>query len=270
MKPIIIITLLLLLAIVFRYLPATKKMPLLTPPPEKVLTPIAHYNPPALKKAESYTIIFVGDSMTDVLGPNFDELRKDLQLDYPHNIFGLFNYGFGSTNILSVDDRLHHDSQYNGASYPAILNRYFDIIIIESMGHNPLSDYPLDQGLTHQTAALDHLVAEIVAAKPNALIIFMATIAPSRTEYAKGVVKLTQAVRNIWVTERVNYIENHINYAKNHNIPLIDVYHQSLDKNGSAILKYIDHTNFIHPSAAGIKLISQSIADFLKQNNILP
>lgn len=238
-------------------------------PTPKIYQTIEHYNPPIIPAAPSYTLIFVGDSMTESLGENFDTLRVDLKKYYPDKVFGLFNYGFGSTNILSIEDRLNNDTNYQGKNYPAILSRYFDIILIESSGNNPLSQFPIEEGLQKQTAALDHMVAEINDFHPHALIVFIATIAPSQTLYGKGAVTLSPAARNQWANERRAYIENHINYAKNHNIPLINVYAKSLDKNGLAITKYLDSNNYIHPSALGVSLISQTIADYLFQNKIL-
>lgn len=247
----------------------TAQPPLPTPTPTPTPYPlISHYSPPTIADSPAYTIIFVGDSMTEALGPNFDALRPDLKVFFPNKVFGLFNYGFGSTNLLSVDDRLNHDTNYQGTNLPAILSREFEIIIIESFGHNPLSEYPVDEGLQKQTDILDYLVSEIAALKPKSQIVFLATIAPSQQHYAEKVVKLSPDVRNQWANERRAYIENHINYAKAHNIPLIDVYHQSLNDNGSANLKYINPDDFIHPSVAGVQLISQSIADFL--NPVLP
>jgi lysophospholipase L1-like esterase len=236
----------------------------------KALKVIDHYQPPKIAAAPAYTLIFVGDSMTESLGENFDALRPDLKTYYPNKIFGLFNYGFGSTNILTIEDRFNNETVYQGKTLPAILARGFDIIIIESFGNNPLSEYPLEQGLALQTKTLDHLVAELVDTKPNSLIIFLATIAPSQSLYGKGAVDLSPAVRNQWANERRAYIENHINYAKNHNIPLINIYEKSMDKNGLALTKYLNHDNYIHPSNEGVQLISQSIADYFYQNDILP
>lgn len=207
--------------------------------------------------------------MTESLGQNFDDLRLDLTKTYPNKIFGLFNYGFGSTNILSVDDRLNQDSNYQGRTYPAILGRYFDIVFIESFGNNPLSQLPLEVGLQKQTATLNFLVAKLTETHPNSLIIFIATIAPSQAYYGKGAVNLSPAQRNLWANERRAYIENHISYAQSHNIPLINVYSQTLDKNGLALTKYLDPNNYIHPSEAGVRLISQTIANFLFQNKVL-
>lgn len=236
----------------------------------KVLKTIEHYEPPQIATNSAYTIIFVGDSMTDALGPNFDALRPLLANHYPNKVFGLFNYGYGSTNILSVEERLNRDTTYLDTTNYAILSREFDIIIIESFGHNPLSQYPLEEGLKIQTETLDHLVAQIVDAKPKSVVVFLATIAPSQSHYAKKSVDLTPEKRRDWANERRFYIENHINYAKKHNIPLINTYEKSLDKNGLALLKYINPDDYIHPSVEGIKLISREITDFFFKNNILP
>jgi len=250
-------------------LPIAKLLPINTPVPTiKVYKLIDQYVPPKIATASSYTLIFVGDSMTEALGENFDFLRLDLAKYYPKKVFGLFNYGFGSTNILSIQDRLDNSTTYLGKNFPAILDRYFDIILIESSGTNPLSEFPLAIGLQKQTTALDIMVAKIADTHPNSLIIFVATIAPSRL-YGKGVVNLSPAMRIQWANERRAYIENHISYAKRHNIPLINIYEKTLDKNGLTINKYINTGNYIHPSVKGVTLISQTIADCLYQNNIL-
>jgi len=58
-------------------------------------------------------------------------------------------------------------------------------------------------------------------------------------------------------------------YARDHGIPLIDIYDKSLDKNGDGNIDYLDSSNYIHPSPTGIRFISQEIADFIYQNQII-
>ena len=171
--------------------------------------------------------------------------------------------------MLSSEERLNRDTIYQGRTLPAILSRDFDIILIESFGNNPLSQFPLEEGLQKQTAALDYMVAEIADTHPKSLIVFVATIAPSQAFYGKGAVDLSALARNKWANERRAYIENHINYAKKHNIPLVNVYEKSVDKNGVTLTKYLDTSNYIHPSVAGVGLISQTIADFLFRDSVL-
>lgn len=232
-------------------------------------TPIQHYNQPTLEKKDSYTILYLGDSMTQVLGENLDQLSIYLKNHYPNTVFGQFNYSAGATNILTINDRLTKGGDFFAKSFPAILDRQSDIVILESFGHNPLSQYPLDEGLQKQTQALDQFVLQMVINKPGTLIIFLATIAPSKTHYALNSRDLSPQVRQQWAEERIAYIQNHINYANSHNIPLINVYQKSLDDQGNAKLQYINN-DYIHPSTEGVKLISQEIAEFLFLNNILP
>lgn len=213
------------------------------------------------------TIVFLGDSMTEYLG-NFDELRAYLKNYYPNKNFLLLNYGFSATNILSVQERLENDSTHSGRIFQAINNIPFDLIIIESFGHNPLSEHPLEEGLRLQSEALDKIVASITQKHPRSSIIFMATIAPNKQRYAEGVVNLTSEQRAEWAAERAAYIKNHIDYAKSHNIPLVNIYEKSLDKDGTGNVDYINSNDFIHPSPTGVYFISEEIAKFLYKNSL--
>ncbi len=218
-----------------------------------------------IKKPKSIpnpTIVFVGDSMTEYLG-NFDELRDYLKKYYPNKKFSLLNYGFSSTSILSVQDRLEKDSSHLGRTFQAISSIPFDLIIIESFGHNPLSDHPLKDGLNLQAQALDKIIATITQKHPKSSIVFMATIAPYKERYGEGVVNLTTDKRKEWADERIAYIKNHIAYAKSHNIPLINIYQASLVDGESGNIDYVNTNDFIHPSPTGIYFISEETAKFL-------
>jgi lysophospholipase L1-like esterase len=206
----------------------------------------------------------IGDSMTERLG-NSDELRAGLKKYNPDKSVEILNYGFGSTNILSVLDRLEKDSFFQRTFMP-ILNIDFDLVLIESFGHNPLSEFPLSEGLQKQTEALDQIVSKIKSENPRAKIIFVATIAPSRYHYGENTVDLTPEKRRDWADERISYIKNHIDFAKSHNIPLIDIYSKSLNSDGELNLDYVLSTDYIHPSPNGIYLISDEIAKFLYEN----
>lgn len=220
---------------------------------------------PKQKSPNNPTIVFVGDSMTEYLG-NFDELRVNLKNYYPNKKFLLLNYGFSSTNLLSVQERIEKDSTHSGRIFQAINNIPFDLIIIESFGNNPLSDHPLEEGLKLQNQALDKIVSTISQKHPQSSIIFMATISPNKQRYAEGVVNLTTEKRQEWAKERISYIKNHIAYAKSHNIPLINIYEDSLNEEGDGNVDYINTNDFIHPSPTGVYFISGQIAKFLYTN----
>ncbi|MBI2601297.1 SGNH/GDSL hydrolase family protein [Candidatus Daviesbacteria bacterium] len=220
-----------------------------------------------VKYPEDYTILLLGDSMTERLG-NSDELRAYLKGYYPNKSFEVLNYGFGSTNILSVQERLEKET-FHGRKFRPILDIAFDLILIESFGHNPLSQFSLEEGLRKQTGALDKIVASIRKENPNTKLLFVATIAPNKRSYGEGQVDLTPDVREKWALERNAYIKNHIEYANSHQIPLINIFEKSLNEDGDGDLMYIDSADFIHPSPSGIYFISKEIADYVYNNKIL-
>lgn len=221
-----------------------------------------------VKNPPDYLIILVGDSMTEYMG-NSDELRVFLNEYYPDKSLDIYNYGFGSTNILSLPDRLTNWTEH-GREFQPILDIDFDLIIIESFGHNPLSEYSLDDGLKKQTEILDKVVELIKNDKPEANIVFLATISPNKKVYAARLVDLSPEARAAWVDERIAYIKNYIEYAKSHNIPLINVFEKSKGFDGDGNLKYINDHDYIHPSPEGIIFISREIADYIYENNLLP
>jgi len=213
-----------------------------------------------------YLIILVGDSMTEYLG-NSTELRGYLAEYYPGKTLDIYNYGFGSTSILSVPARL---TQWTNRSrpYQPILDVDSDVIIIESFGHNPLSEFSLEEGLRKQEQTLDEIVKLIKERRPDTKIVFLNTISPNSKTYAFRSVDLSSEARKKWVDERIAYIKNHAKYANSHGIPLINVFEKSLT-GGDGNPAYISDTDYIHPSPKGIIFIQKEIADFMYQSKIL-
>lgn len=215
-----------------------------------------------------YTLVLVGDSMTEYLG-NFDELRVYLNNYFPNKKFLLLNYGFSSTNILSVPDRLEKLSRHADRDFQPVNDIPFQLIFIESFGYNPLSELPLDEGLTKQTQTLDKIIHTLSQKHPKSTIVFIATIAPNKDHFGGGVLNLLPHQKEQWVNERISYIKNHTDYAKSHDIPVIDIYAQSLNEQGLGNLDYINSNDFIHPSPTGIHFISKQIAEFIQKNKLL-
>ncbi|OGM10861.1 hypothetical protein A2W13_00165 [Candidatus Woesebacteria bacterium RBG_16_36_11] len=228
------------------------------------------YQKPTIPKKQSYLTFIVGDSMVKALGKNANELRLDLIKYYPNNEFVNYNYGFSATNILSLPKIFNEGVTVDGETFLPIIKEGFDLIIIESFAYNPLSDFSIDEGLKKQTETLDYIVKLLIKDHPNSVIAIMATIAPSKKYFAQSVYDISLEERQKWVEERISYINNAIIFAKDRNIPLINVYEKSLTENGEANLKYIDPNDFIHPSDEGIRLISKTIADFIYENRIFP
>lgn len=206
--------------------------------------------------------------MTEYLG-NFDELSTGLARFYPKKTFLLLNYGFGSTNILSVQDRLEKPSTHSGRIFQPVNDIPFDYIFIESFGNNPLSQFPLDEGLQKQTQALDQIIETITLKHPKSSIIFIATVAPIRKRYGEGVVNLLPEQRQAWADERIAYIKNHLQYAASHHIPVVNIFEASLTSDGSGNIDYINTNDFIHPSPTGIRYINEEIARFVAERKLV-
>lgn len=216
---------------------------------------------------KSYTVVLIGDSMTQTLG-TADILRDDLKKYYPNKEFGILNFGIGATSILSVPERLKNESKRGAETLPPVLETKPDIILLESFGNNPLSHLSLEEGLKKQNEILDEIVKMINDSDPKPRLVFVATIAPSKAKYAEGIVELSSEQREQWVEERIAYIQNHINYAKTHNIPLVNIYQNSLN-NGDGNTMYLSG-DFIHPSPQGLEFISQQIAEIIYKKSIIP
>ena len=221
-----------------------------------------------VKSPQDYTIVMVGDSMTETLG-NSDEIKKFLSNYYPDKSFEVLNYGFGATNILSVMDRTTKETEH-GRKFRPIEQIAYDLILVESFGQNPLSEYPLDQGLKLQQEELQKIVNKLKETNPEGKIVFVATISPNSKIFAQNQVDLSAEKRNEWVRERIAYIKNHIAFAQKNNIPIINIFEKSLLENGDGNPDLISTDDFIHPSPTGIILISREIADFIFQKNIVP
>lgn len=219
-----------------------------------------------VKYSQDYTIVMVGDSMTETLG-NSDEIKKFLSEYYPGKTFEVLNYGFGATNILSVVDRITKETEH-GRKFRPVEEIDYDLILLESFGQNPLSEYKLEDGLQKQRDELGKIVKILKETNPQGKIIFVATISPNKEIFAKTQVDLTSEKRAEWAGERIAYIKNHIEYANSKNIPVINIFEKSLMENGDGDPDLISTNDYIHPSPTGIVFISRQIADFIYQYNI--
>ena len=180
-------------AIYFISLPKTKNLiDNILPTSTPYLFP---YKNPVIPKNRSYRMIIVGDSIVNSLGDNANVLREDLIGYYPDSEFVTYNYGYPSTNVLSLYPRLTEKTINNGTENLAILKQGFELIIIESFGNNPLSEFPLSEGLQKQNDELERSVKVILAEKPNAAIAFLTPIALDPVNYARGTVALSSEVR---------------------------------------------------------------------------
>lgn len=233
-------------------------------------TPFATYTVPTIPKKDYYRIVMVGDSMTEALGIHGGKVSEDLNTLFHstpgHQRILIDNYAKGGTNITQLNAQMTAKDK----PFPSLLSTDFDMILIESCGYNPLSNLGVDKGLQEQTKDLTYLVQLLIKTHPTAAIVFVATIAPNKETYAEDEGLTTVEARTAEANERISYIKNHIAFAANHNIPLIDIFSKSLSANGDGNIAYINPTDHIHPSVAGIDFISSEIATNIYQGNILP
>lgn len=227
------------------------------------------YKNPQISKDRAYRTVIVGDSIVASLGVNANLLRLYLIDHFPNNEFVNYNYGYPATNILSLPERLTQKTKSGAEENPPILKQGFELIILESFAYNPLSQFPLSEGLQKQSASLEKSVGLIFQQKPHVALAFLTPIAPDPNNFAKGAYDLNPKQRSSWIKERIAYIENHKQFAIKKGIPVIDVYTKSLKANGEVDKIYISD-DFIHPSQKGIELISHSIADYIFDNKIFP
>ncbi|MBI2593305.1 SGNH/GDSL hydrolase family protein, partial [Candidatus Daviesbacteria bacterium] len=186
-----------------------------------------------VKYPQDYTIVLLGDSMTETLG-NADELRGYLNEYFPDKTFEVLNYGYGSTNIFSAKERLTQTTHHANRDFRPILDIDFDYLILESFGHNPLSQYPLEEGLKKQTEVLDDIYSLIATTSGTEKLIFLSTIGTDKKNYAKNPKPdLSPEIRRQWAQERDRYLQNHLSQAKFYGIPGIDVFDFSLDSSGN-------------------------------------
>lgn len=248
--------------------PAPTYAPLSTAEPSP--TPFATYSVPAIPKKSGYTIVFVGDSMTWALGPHPSRFSDLMNRAYGDETFAIDNYSVPSKSILSLEEILKTKSRINDLEVEPILTRELDMVIIESFGHNPLSQFPLEQGLAKQEEILDKVMLQLIDKSPQPVVVFLATLAPNPLRYARNTLDLSAEQRANFAAERRAYIENFIAYAKTHQIPLVNVFEKSFNKDGSFKQYLISPKDNIHPSQDGIEFIQQELVNFILESNYLP
>lgn len=231
-------------------------------------TSFLSYTVPTIESKDTATILFVGDSMTLALGPHPYKLSLLLNEKY-NKKFAIDNYSVGSVSILSLEELLTEKTQINGLTEKPAMERDFDILIIESFGHNPLSQFPLQEGLKIQEEILDKTMVRLIEEHPRAVIIFLATFAPNEDNYALGAIDLSSESSRDFAVERKKYIENFISYAMQHNIPLLNMYEQSYNSDGTYRKELITQLDNIHPSQVGIELIQQKVFEYIVDNQFL-
>jgi len=237
------------------------------------LAPFTTYIRPKLKKSDRYDVYLIGDSMTHAFGPRGGIFSDLLTQANPGTFFEVSNYAQANQSILLLPKRLNEEVQVD---HDILLKPIMsadptpDVIIIESFGYNPLSQLGIVPGLEKQEEVLMQVMTTLTRKYPKAVIVFMATIAPDKKTYGMSVTGSDADGRRQQAEERAIYIKKHIEYAREHNIPLINAYDESLDSTGDGDTIYINPDDDIHPSAEGLAFMARIMVRRIQEEKILP
>lgn len=205
------------------------------------------------------TIAALGDSMTDLMGPNLPYLKKALLKHYPKADFNLLNYGVGAENIEKGLERMGREYTYQSRHYPTLISINPDIVIVESFAYNPFDNE--ENYLDKHWSVLSQIVDKL-RNQTRARLMILATIAPAKANFGEGPAGINWPKDLAWQhATRINqYLENTVRFANSASLPLIDVYHQTLLSNGEGNTAYINPGDHIHQNVAGNELIASLIA----------
>lgn len=247
----------------------TPQISKVTPTPS--IIPFTNYKKAILPKKHTYNIYLIGDSMTHAFGPRGGVFTEILSKAYPDLFFEVSNYAEANQSILLLPDRLHEKVQADhDLLLKPILDGEADVIIIESFGYNPLSQFGLETGLKKQREILTEVMTTLTNRFPNTVVMFLAAIAPDKKTYGINVTHSDADGRWTQAEERIEYITNHIKYANEHGIPVMNAYEESLDSTGDGDTKYINPDDNIHPSAEGLALMGRVMTKRIEEENIFP
>ncbi len=228
----------------------------------KVITPTP--SPTPIKK--TYKIAIIGDSFEDTMGETGEYLQKSLKTKYPETEFLIYNYGKGATTVKDGLESFDKEFKYGIRNYPAVPDLKPDIIIVGSYANNPPNPYDRNWHWLTYT----QLIQKVQKVTPNVYI--LAEVAPLRAKYGDGPngVNWEDDYATIHSGHVIELMENVIGLAKALNVPLIDAYTPSLDKdskNGKEGKKEdISVSDGIHPSQDGHEFIAKTIAESIKLN----
>jgi lysophospholipase L1-like esterase len=249
----------------------TKSLQISKITPTPAIIPFTTYTKPVLEKSDRYDIYLVGDSMMSAFGPRGGLFNEIISRAYPDTFFEISNYAEANQSMLLLPQRLKEPVQADhDLLLVLIIEGEPDLIIIESFGYNPLSQFGTEEGLKEQEKVLTEVMMTLTNRFPNTVIMFLAAIAPDKKTYGKNVNSASADERWAQAEERIEYITNHIDYANKHNIPLSNAYEKSLDADGDGNTLYINPDDNIHPSAEGLSLMGTAMTEKIKEENIFP
>lgn len=210
-------------------------------------------------------IALFGDSMMDTMGTSSPYIVDAMKEYFPNRPAAILNYGIGAQNAKAAALRVSQPYEYKDRSYPTLGSSGAQIIIIESFAYNPLDTTEMSD----YQASLRIIIQE--AQKSGAKVAFLATIAPIKTNFGKGPGGVNWPSDQAWnhATKIQQFMEAGITVARELNIPIIDVYHKTLQANGEGLPNLVSSHDGIHPSEAGHQVVAKMLIEALIELNWL-
>jgi hypothetical protein len=196
-----------------------------------------------IRKSE-YKIAFIGDSMIDTLESHLPMLAEKLKQLYGAE-FELYNYGVGAENVEQGLDRFNQSFEYKERSYPALSELEPDIIIIGSFAYNPFEKHDINKYWLTMARLIE------TAQQTGADVYLLAEVAPVKNEFGQGSLDWPLEIRTAQAERIVEQFNSFIALAETKNIPLIDAYTPSQDKDGFGNKEYVSDHDGIHASDTG-------------------
>lgn len=194
-------------------------------------------------------LLLLGDSMIDFLN-DFPHLRDLLPSLNPNTKWEILNYGVGASNVSYGLYRVNSGYDYLGRHFQSVIEINPDIVVVESFAYNH-GDMPENQ----YQDSLKRIFSALKEA--NKKIVFLATIAPSKANYARGAADWGDEYRSKEYEKTRRFIDLGIDTARQMGIPIVDAFHQSLDGEKGGNDKYIYGGDWIHPSPEGAEFIAK-------------
>lgn len=230
--------------------PEIPKLPPPLPEPIEIIQQESTATRPAEKKLVK--ILLLGDSMIDFLN-DFPHLRDLLGSLNPSVKWEILNYGVGASNVSYGLYRVNSDYEYLGRHFQSATGVNPDIVVVESFAYNH-GDMPEVEYQRNLKRIFEEL------GKTGKKIIFLATIAPNKANYARGAADWGDEYRSKEYEKTRRFMDLALDTARQMNIPIVDAFHTSLDEDKGGNEKYIYGGDWIHPSPEGAEFIAKLLA----------
>lgn len=215
----------------------------------------------------------LGDSMTQLWGPDMPELKDALSAEYHDLEFQLHNYGVSGTRAEYGKYRITHEfpNPFGEGNKRCLSAVSPDLVIVESFAYNHRLD-----GRHHIPYYQDVLgqIIETIRETTPAEILFLVTIPPDKENFLDNVPTLKDVsaeLRREWAGYSDEFLQAALEFAEKTQLPLANVYQRVLDEvdHGASIRWFVDQNDNIHPSRHAYAATAEEIVRAIKENQLL-